>query len=589
MPTVQTHLSPLPQASYFNDLVIPVNGTVYVSDPFGNVSTATGSTLISSTNPVSMCFLNQTVFFASGVSTIGVMSTSTLACSTLKASTTPGGQVVPTYCTLADTWRGRLVLAGASTQPQNFFMSRLGQPTDWNYAATDGAAAVAGNLSESGQIGEPITAVIPFNDDLLIFSTVLGLWLMEGDPADGGTIVRLTQHGGLVGKDAWCIDPTGTLFYITQSGLWSVIPIWSVYRPPQLISGQAWSQFFETLDINTNAVSMAYDAVNKYIRIYVTPSPYGFAGTHLVYDVRNGGFWPATYPANEGPTYTCSYITGGATGGAPIEMVAMGGLDGNVHVETNLAADDEGNAIQSYITLAPINPNPYGNAILNRVEVDLGELPLTYPYLSSTATGGSEFDFTGSTSTYSTSFAPNSTGALIGAVNSTNRNFTTVYPINSTNFIISYFVFTTGQLSLENSGHGPTFNGGNSITLQYPVIHTVAPGFSTAGYFILYNGPGSTYNLAAWNANLSIVAGPTAADVGNDGYSWPTQDSTANSTANNTWATTFIQDRRQPILRPRLGNAWFGLTLGNSTDGATWSMERVLLNFQAQGLNRGQK
>lgn len=364
--------------SYFNDLVVATNGTIFIFDPNGVRSTATGNSGISSTNPVSMCFLNQQVFFASGVSTVGVMSTgnlsSTFACGILTASTVPSTQSVPTFCSLDATWRGRLVLAGDKNNPQNFYMARLGKPTDWNYAATDAAAAVAGNLSQSGQIGEPITAIIPFNDDLMIMSTINEVWLIEGDPADGGSIVRLADHGGIVGPYAWCTDPTGTLFYLTQAGLWSVKPIWSTYRPPELISGQQWSKFFEQLNPNTNAVFMQWDSVNKYLRIYITPIYSGLAGQHIIFDSRNGGFWPIQYPQTTGPTATTSFIGGGSLG----QLLLIGGMDGWIYYESSTRADDamstSTTGINAFATYQPVQFG-VNNFVLSRVEVDGGELP----------------------------------------------------------------------------------------------------------------------------------------------------------------------------------------------------------------------
>ena len=370
--------------AYFNDLVVADNGTIYIFDTNGNGSTATGNSQISSTNPVSMCFLDQQVFFASGVSTIGIMSTSTFACGVLVAT---AGTVPSTGLSLDMTWRGRLVLAGDQQNPQNFYMARLGVPTDWNYAATDAAAAVAGNLSQSGQIGEPITCIIPFNDDLCIMSTINEIWMIEGDPADGGSIVRLADHGGIVGPYAWATDNTGTLYYITQAGLWSVMPIWSVYRPPQLLSGQSWSKFFENLNVNSNAVFMVWDAVNKYVRIYVTPIYTGASGTHLMYDVRNGGFWPQSYPSTTGPLAVASFIGGSFLGQ---QLIVLGGWDGYVYYENDSRLDDATSTtlvpVSCFATYSPVQFAPGPNFILERMEIDGGELPHNATLSTSTGT-----------------------------------------------------------------------------------------------------------------------------------------------------------------------------------------------------------
>ena len=460
--------------SYFNDLVVADNGNIFIFDPFGGSSTATGASQISSTNPVSMCFLDQKVFFASGVSTIGIMSTSTFTCGVLVAST---GVVPSTGISLDCTWRGRLVLAGDPQNPQNFYMARLGNPYDWNYAATDAAAAVAGNLSQSGQIGEPITCIIPFNDDLMIMSTVNEVWLIEGDPADGGSIVRLADHGGIVGPYAFTTDNTGTLYYITQAGLWSVNPIWSVYRPPQLISGQSWSYFFESLNINSNAVFLEWDAVNKYLRLYVTPIYTGEAGQHLIYDVRNGGLWPQVYPSTTGPLAVAAFISGSFAGQ---QLLVLGGWDGNVYYENADRIDDAVSSstvpLVASATYAPVQFSSGPNFLMERLEVDGGELP--------------------------------------------------------------------SNLGLS-TGSGPFY-------LQ-----------------------------------VQVVSGPTAANVSDDGYIYPNQDSTSASTYYQTWVSNFQgQDGRQPVSYPRLLGSWFGITVTNGGGQGFFNIERIIAQGSPSGLNR---
>jgi len=142
-------------------------------------------------------------------------------------------------------------------------------------------------------------------------------------------------------------------------------------------------------------------------------------------------------------------------------------LNGNVYQINDSATDDVGTAIQSNITFAPINPLPDRAAIMQKIEVDMGELPSTY---------------------------------------------------------------------------------------------------------------------STFNSKLSVLAGPTAADVDVDGYGWPSQ-----STNLPGFTKTFTMDRRQAIIQQRLGGGWFSITLGNSTDQATWSFERAVLNFTPSGVNRQQR
>jgi hypothetical protein len=406
---------------YLNDLVAASKGRVYVVDPLGNLtipdnqaisrnSTSTlapSSGYLSPTNPVAMSFLDQQVFFVSGIaqaavlSTNAITSTSTFAMGILTVSTTPSSQAVPTFCTLAQPWRGRLCLAGDINNPQNFYMSRLGQPTDWNYSANDPAAAVAGNLSESGQIGEPITCMIPFNDDLMIISTTNGIWLIEGDPAQNGSIVLLVRGLGIIGPYAWCVDPTGTVYFVTQAGIYSVVPIWAVYRPPQLISGNEYSYFFETLDPSVTSVVLQWDATNKYLRLYATSVAGG--EQHLVFDSRNAGYWPVQYDPKWGPTAAANYVSGI---GSNSQLVVLGGLDGVLREESisnfpNPASSD----LSAYMQYSPFRMDPTDQVLLQRMEVQFGELPNSVSSAPNATFAGTVFVISGPTAADVSDFA----------------------------------------------------------------------------------------------------------------------------------------------------------------------------------------
>ncbi len=438
-----------------------------------------GQIYISSTNTVAMSFLNNEVFFTSGIPTVAVMSTSDItstgdnAMGILVASTTPSSSV-PTDCTLIVTWRGRLCLGGDINNPQNFYMSRLGVPTDWNYAAVDEAAAVSGNLSDSGQIGEPITAMIPFNDDLMIISTVNSIWMIEGDPAQGGSIVLLARSGGIISPNAWTISPEGQLYYVTQAGVWMVMPIWALYRPPQLVSGMHYSYFFETINPSNNEVTLEWDATNKYLRIYVTPFN-GSAGMHMVYDTRNTGFWPIQYASTNGPTAAAGYLTGV---GGNSQLIALGGTDGNIYQEN---VSNTPSTYSAYVQYQPFQLDPSGQSLLQQLEIEFGELPVT---LYSGSTGSST---------------------------------------NSTNF---------------------------------------------AGV-------------------VTVIAGPTAADVSD--FQQPAVNSTGASTTVTTFSYPYNLDRRQLIIYPRVAGEWFSVSVSTGSGIVSpfyTAIEKILVTGIPYGMNR---
>lgn len=398
---------------YNSPLFVACGGRLYYAYPLTPTLTACGNQSaapLAAANPVSLAFLNLTIFAVDGVNITTVPLSSLNVTAYAPAAwvsgtsyvfgdfVTYGGNIyqnlvatsgttppstdtthwqfngaTPTNCYLCCNWRGRLVLAGDSANPQNFYMARVGQPHDWNYAATDPAAAVAGNLSESGQIGEPIVALIPYTDDYMLIGCTNSLWMLQGDPADGGSIVRVSDQMGLVGPNAWCVDPAGMLYFIARGGLYSVRPIWEFYQPPQLLSGDTYDQYFTALVNESAYINLVWDVDAKFMHIFATPTAASSVGTHLIWDQRNGGLWPQQYPLAHGPTAATRYAAN-SVGGQ--RAILLGGWDGYVRQWTATNKDDDGTAISAYAVLGPVKPQPEA-AIFTGVTIDFGEtLPL---------------------------------------------------------------------------------------------------------------------------------------------------------------------------------------------------------------------
>ena len=137
----------------------------------------------------------------------------------------------PTGCTIAVNWRGRLVLSGADSDPQNIYASRAGtQPTptvgatDWDYSQPDPLAAWAMNLAPSGRVGPPVVALMPLSDDTMLVGGEQSIWKISGDPADGGAIHPVSDTAGVSGPNAWCRGPDGTVYWVGPTGLFKMSP-----------------------------------------------------------------------------------------------------------------------------------------------------------------------------------------------------------------------------------------------------------------------------------------------------------------------------------------------------------------------------
>jgi hypothetical protein len=489
--------------------------------------------------PVASANINGYIYFVDGTN----ITSLNIATNTVTAYAATTGSA-PTNCCLACNWRGRLVLAGDSSNPQNFYMARTGVPTDWDYSQTDPAAAVAGNLSKSGQIGEPITALIPYTDDYMIIGCTNSLWMLEGDIADGGTIVRISDQMGILGPNAWCVDPQGLLYFLAPGGLYSVKPMWEFYKPPELVSGHTYDQFFQQIDWSHNLFTMVSDFDRHYLYIFVTPANQTIAGTHLVYDIRNGGLWPIQYPQNIGPT--CALL-GLNDAGPASRQVFMGGFDGGIYRIGQVAQDDAGIAISSLITLGPIQPIPGEAAILQGTTIDLGETQ--FPGVTPITISQEQL-------------SPPPDGIITG------------FQLGHNAILGSLQIYKNGMrlngtyVTSEAASFDYLYDGNANVTF------TVSPAVGDillADYSAQNSSP--TVPPDPWNAVATVNSGYDAYEV---------TEGVAHSFGN----TSCVLERRQTTIRQRLRGAWFTLTLSNSEPEAYFSFESAVLEFTPGGRNR---
>jgi hypothetical protein len=261
-------------------------------------------------------------------------------------------------CTMIALYRGRLVLSGLSSDPQDWFMSAAPgelngvppSPLNWNYtpAVITQTMAVAGNSSVAGLMGDVVTCLAPYNDDLLFIGGDHTLWVMRGDPAAGGLIDNISFQTGIVGPDAWARDPDGNFYFFGAGTLWHMTAgAWT----PQPLSRGILDKTFAAIDYATYQVRLLWDDIAKGVHLYFTPANRPSSGPiHFFWDKRTGGFWPDQYPAVQGPTAVWNYDADLPTDRAML----LGGFDSYIRqIPAALARDDDGTPIHSYVRYGP--------------------------------------------------------------------------------------------------------------------------------------------------------------------------------------------------------------------------------------------
>jgi hypothetical protein len=268
------------------------------------------------------------------------------ATETLSIMTATVGQV-PSGNPLIAHYLDRIVLAGAETAPHVWYMSRVADELDWDYAEEDEQAAVAGTASDAGTPGDPILALVSHSDDYLILGCRNNMWRMRGDPASGGTLDAISHTIGIVGPKAWCLGPSGELIFLSLDGVYQLAPGGDTF--PQPLSRDTLPREF--LNINTNQVNaqLEYDTHGRGVHIYLTTEPSN-TRVHWWMDLQHKSFWPMSLDEDYEPTATCVYQ------GSAIEDsgVILGCRDGKLRRYNDLAETDCGTSFESYAVIGPI-------------------------------------------------------------------------------------------------------------------------------------------------------------------------------------------------------------------------------------------
>lgn len=331
--------------------VVICDGDVYTFTSTGMTLATNGSNAFNASAPV--IFSSQLfgkLYIADGTNyKYYDAATNTVSSWTATAGTLPiNGSDTPR---LIEVWRGRVVMSGIKSDPHNWFMSAQADAHDWDYNPDPvvETQAVAGNNSPAGLIGEPITAIIPFSEDVLLFGSDHSLWQMDGDPAAGGRIVRLSGITGVAWGRAWCTDPNGVLYFFgSRGGVYRLSGGQSLER----ISAKRIDARLSRVNLNTSLVRMAWNDAEMGVHVFVTPLS-SIPAEHYFYDARTDSWWVDQFAnVSHSPVSVHSF-----DGDNPDDRVLLlGGQDGYIRRWTQTGLTDDGTAVESSIMLGPLQP-----------------------------------------------------------------------------------------------------------------------------------------------------------------------------------------------------------------------------------------
>lgn len=286
---------------------------------------------------------------------------------------------IPVGRPLCILWRDRMVLAGGKYTPHLWEMSRQGNPLDFDYGSEpdDVGTAIAGQTSDAGQLGEPITALIPHNNDCLIFGCSSSLWIMRGDPAYGGQIDNLSREIGVLTSTSWCRTPEDYLVFLSRDAVSVMAP--GCGSIPISISREKIPKELLNIDTTAYTISMAYDVRYRGIHLSVvsnsgsTDSKCFFIDLKLTMygDAFNVAFFPVSFPSAQAPFV----VHGRRNHASDYSSVVLGGRDGYLRRYSHDLDTDDGTNFTSYIYYGPIraSSDDFMDGMLHDIIADVGQ------------------------------------------------------------------------------------------------------------------------------------------------------------------------------------------------------------------------
>lgn len=347
-----------PGTGFVSSVIAVVGSTFYRST--GSTFSSLGTGSLAGTGFVSLAPCQQKLFAASG----GTINYYDPVAGTVTSTITASAGTVPANCNIVVSWVDRLVVAGNPAEPHVWYMSRLGDFTDWEYGETDQGSAQAGTNYQGGAIGPPITCLIPHNRGCLIIGSLDAMFSLRGNPNSQGSYIEQISHSvGPISQSAWCRTDKDQLIIMTRDGLYAMDS--ACGSPPVALSREHLPRELINIDTTSYGVHLAYDQMLQAVHIWVTPTA-STNGTHWLYDMRFGGYWPIQLGAQSFQPLAVTEYPSAST--SLRSAVLLASKDGTVRQFDYDAENDTDTNFTTSVTMGPIklSASPDQKAALNR-------------------------------------------------------------------------------------------------------------------------------------------------------------------------------------------------------------------------------
>lgn len=164
------------------------------------------------------------------------------------------------------------------------YSSRMGDYTDWAMSAdiSDAMRPFIIQLSEAGEIGDDIVALVPHKDAFLLCATSDSTWVLRGDPTAEGSLQNLSRDVGMVGARAWCRDHLDRYYFLSSHGLYTVSASGDGL---QALSEDVIPE--ELTGVTDEDTVLEYDHATRIVHIHIPT-----AAVSWIFETEEQAFWP---------------------------------------------------------------------------------------------------------------------------------------------------------------------------------------------------------------------------------------------------------------------------------------------------------
>ena len=281
---------------------------------------------------------------------------------------------VPKRPKLIASWRGRLVMARTADSAHDWYMSKIGEPDNWDYFPpfVTPDQAVSGGVSSVGLSPDIINTIIPYNDDLLIFGCDQSIVRLTGDPMMGGQLDLISDSIGMAFGQSWAKDPEGAIYFLGSGGLGGVYRMAPSGEMQRISLGRIDKRLMD-LDLEKYKARLVWNDRDEGLHVFMAPYKEADAGdvAHYFWERRNMAWFEDRFSNSLHHPFSVATVDGDA---ANDRQLLLGCEDGYVRFWDNAAKDDDGSKIDSRVLMGPLIAGEPGlSGRWSRLEATLGD------------------------------------------------------------------------------------------------------------------------------------------------------------------------------------------------------------------------